>query len=205
MIIASPRYYVLQGELPWDRLTAGTWWESILKTVENVDTVFGISGGHIESMLDGFTEYGIRTIDVRHEQAAAMMAHGWSVYSGKPGVCFITAGPGFTNAITGIANAYLDNSPLVVLCGRHPLRDDLKGALQEINQVDMVRPVVKWVATCYDIRRIPEYLAIAFRQAVEGRPGPVFLELPPDILNIYRRGIIGPDASTSGTEIHITS
>ncbi len=155
-----------------------------LKEVEKVDTVFGLSGGHIESILDGFTEYGIRTIDVRHEQAAAMMAHAWSVYTGRPGVCFVTAGPGFTNAITGIANAYLDNAPLVVLCGRHPLRDDLKGALQEINQIDMARPVVKWLATCYDIKRIPEYMAMAFRYAVEGRPGPVFLELPPDILNI---------------------
>ncbi|RJQ67051.1 MAG: thiamine pyrophosphate-binding protein [Desulfobacteraceae bacterium] len=155
-----------------------------LKEVENVQIVFGISGGHIESILDGFTEYGIRTIDVRHEQAAAMMAHAWSVYTGRPGVCFVTAGPGFTNALTGIANAFLDNAPLVVLCGRHPLRDDLKGALQEINQIDMVKPVVKWVATCYDIKRIPEYLSIAFRQAVAGRPGPVFLELPPDILNV---------------------
>ena len=143
-----------------------------LKEVEGVDLVFGISGGHIESLLDGFTEYSIRAIDVRHEQAAVMMAHAWSVYTGKPGVCFLTAGPGFTNGLTGIANAYLENSPLVVLCGRHPLRDDLKGALQELNQVDMVKPVVKWTATCYDTKRIPEYLSIAFRQAREGRPGP---------------------------------
>ena len=92
-----------------------------LKEVEKIDIVFGISGGHIEAMLDGFTEYKIRTIDVRHEQAAAMMAHAWSVYTGKPGVCFLTAGPGFANGLTGIANAYLDNAPLVVLCGRHPL------------------------------------------------------------------------------------
>lgn len=155
-----------------------------LKEVEKVDIAFGLSGGHIESILDGFTEYRIRTIDVRHEQAAAMMAHAWSIYTGRPGVCFVTAGPGFTNALTGIANASLDNAPMVVLCGRHPLRDDLKGALQEINQVDMVKPVAKWTATCYDTRRIPEYLSIAFRQAVEGRPGPVFLELPPDILNV---------------------
>jgi len=155
-----------------------------LKEVEKVDIVFGISGGHIESMLDGFTRYHIRTIDVRHEQAAAMMAHAWSVYTGKPGVCFLTAGPGFANGLTGIANAYLDNAPLVVLCGRHPLRDDLKGALQEINQIDIVRPITKWVATCYDTKRIPEYLSIAFRHAAEGRPGPVFLELPPDILNV---------------------
>ncbi len=156
-----------------------------LKEVEKIDMVFGISGGHLESILDSFTEYKIRTIDVRHEQAAAMMAHAWSVYTGKPGVCFLTAGPGFTNGVTGIANAYLDNAPLVVICGKHPLRDDLKGALQEMNQMDVVKPITKWAATCYDIKRIPEYLAIAFRQAVEGRPGPVFLELPPDILNIY--------------------
>ncbi|MBN1533362.1 MAG: thiamine pyrophosphate-binding protein [Spirochaetes bacterium] len=155
-----------------------------LKEVEGVEIVFGISGGHIESILDGFTEYGIRTIDVRHEQAAAMMAHAWSVYTGKTGVCFLTAGPGFTNGITGIANAYLDNAPLVVICGKHPLRDDLKGALQEMNQIDVVKPITKWAATCYDAKRIPEYMALAFRQATAGRPGPVFLELPPDILNI---------------------
>ncbi len=111
-----------------------------------------------------------------------MMAHAWSIYNNEPGVCLVTAGPGFTNALTGIANAHLDNAPLVVLCGRHPLRDDLTGALQEMNQVDMVKPITKWCATCYDVKRIPEYLNIAFRQATMGRPGPVFLELPPDIL-----------------------
>jgi len=155
-----------------------------LKEAEKVDTVFALSGGHIQRILDGFTEYGIRAIDVRHEQAAAMMAHAWSVYTGNPGVCLVTAGPGFTNALTGIVNAYLDKAPLVVLCGRSPLRDDIKGALQEMNQVDMIKPVIKWYATCFETKRITEYLAMAFRQAAEGRPGPVFLELPPDILNI---------------------
>jgi len=155
-----------------------------LKTVENVETVFGISGGHIESLLDGFTEYGVRTIDVRHEQAAVMAAEAWSIYTGQTGVCFLTAGPGFTNGLTGIVNACLDNVPLVALCGRHPLRDDLKGALQETNQIDMIKPVTKWAATCYDSKRIPEYLAYAFKKAREGRPGPVFLELPPDVLNV---------------------
>ncbi len=155
-----------------------------MQAVENVDMVFTLSGGHIENLLDGLNQYDIRTIDVRHEQAAAMMAHAWSIYNNTPGVCLVTAGPGFTNALTGIANAYLDNAPLVVLCGRHPLRDDLTGALQEMNQIDMVKPITKWSATCYDIRRIPEYLSIAFRQAAMGRPGPVFLELPPDILSV---------------------
>jgi len=153
-----------------------------MKEVESVDTVFTLSGGHIENLLDGLNQYDIRAIDVRHEQAAAMMAHATSIYQNQPGVCLVTAGPGFTNAVTGIANAYLDSAPLVVLCGRHPLRDDNTGALQEMNQVDVVKPITKWCATCYDIKRIPEYLATAFRQAALGRPGPVFLELPPDIL-----------------------
>ena len=106
-----------------------------LKEVEHVSMVFTISGGHIENILDGFTEYSIRTVDVRHEQAAAMMAHAWSIYKNEPGVCLVTAGPGFTNSLTGIANAYLDNVPLVVLCGRHPLRDDLTGAAPSGNKI----------------------------------------------------------------------
>ena len=149
-----------------------------MKEVENISTVFALSGGHIQQILDGFTEYKIRAVDVRHEQAAAMMAHAWSIYKGEPGVCLVTAGPGFTNALTGVVNAYLDKAPLVVLCGRSPLKDDLKGALQEMNQIDMVKPVTKWHATCFETKRIPEYLSIAFRQATMGRPGPVFLELP---------------------------
>src|SRR6056297_1969512 len=153
-----------------------------MKEMEQVSHVFTISGGHIETLLDGLTEYNIKSVDVRHEQAAAMIAHAWSVYTNTPGVCLVTAGPGFTNALTGIANANLDNVPLVVLGGRHPIRDDLKGALQEMNQIDVVKPITKWSATCYDINRIPEYLSLAFNQATRGRPGPVFLELPPDIL-----------------------
>ncbi len=175
------------------KITGGHLAAKYMKEVEQVDTVFTLSGGHIENLLDGLNEYGIKAIDVRHEQAAAMMAHAWSIYKNQPGVCLVTAGPGFTNALTGIANAYLDNVPLVVLCGRHPLRDDNTGALQEMNQIDMVRPVTKWCATCYDIKRIPEYLATAFRQATLGRPGPVFLALPPDILFI----------ATDENEVHI--
>lgn len=164
------------------RITGGHLAAKYMREVERVRVVFTLSGGHIENVLDGLTEYRIRAIDVRHEQAAAMMAHAWSIYTGEPGVCLVTAGPGFTNALTGIANAFLDNAPLVVLCGRAPIRDDLKGALQEMNQIDMVKPVTKWCATCYDTKRIPEYLSTAFMQATRGRPGPVFLELPPEVL-----------------------
>ena len=155
-----------------------------LKEVEGVNTVFSLSGGHIDRIYDGFFEYGVRLIDVRHEQAAAMMAHAWSIYAGQPGVCLVTAGPGFTNALTGVVNAFQENAPVVVLSGMSPFRDRGKGALQEINQADMIKSTVKWHDVCHDVARIPEYLAAAFRQAVSGRPGPVFLELPPDILNI---------------------
>jgi len=97
------------------QITGGHLVARYLKQIEAVDTVFTLSGGHIESILDGLSQYGIRTIDVRHEQAAAMMAHAWTVYRGRPGVCLVTAGPGFTNALTGIANAFLENVPQVAL------------------------------------------------------------------------------------------
>jgi len=155
-----------------------------LREVENVGAIFSLSGGHIDRIYDGFHEYGMRLIDVRHEQAAAMMAHAWSIYTGSPGVCLVTAGPGFTNTLTGVVNAYQENAPVVVLSGTAPLKDRSRGALQEINQVDMIKSTVKWSDTCLDVKRIPQYLFTAFRQAVSGRPGPVFLELPPDILNV---------------------
>ena len=155
-----------------------------LREVENVGTIFSLAGGHIDRIYDGFHEYGIRLIDVRHEQAAAMMAHAWSTYTGSPGVCLVTAGPGFTNTLTGVVNAYQENAPVVILSGTAPVKDRSRGALQEINQIDMIKSTVKWSDTCLDVKRIPQYLFTAFRQAVSGRPGPVYLELPPDILNV---------------------
>jgi len=153
-----------------------------LKEVEGIDTVFSICGGHIMPIYDSCPDHGVRIVDVRHEQSAAMMAHAWSIFKEKPGVCLVTAGPGFTNSLTGVANAYLENAPVVVISGMVALRDLDKGALQDMNQVDMIRPVVKWTGRCHDIARIPEYLEMAFRHAVSGRPGPVFLEIPPDAL-----------------------
>jgi len=155
-----------------------------LKEVEGVSTVFSLSGGHIDRIFDGFTEYGIRLVDVRHEQAAVMMAHSWSIYSGQPGVCLVTAGPGFTNSLTGVVNAQLENAPVLILSGLAPVRDRGKGSLQEIDQNSMIKSAVKWADICLDVKRIPEYISTALRHAVSGRPGPVFLELPPDILNV---------------------
>jgi len=119
-----------------------------LKEIEGVDTVFSISGGHIMPILDGCLEHNIRVIDVRHEQAAAMMAHAWSIYTGRPGVCVVTAGPGFTNTLTGVANAYHEGAPMIVLSGVGSIRELDRGALQDVNQVDMIKPVTKWTGKC---------------------------------------------------------
>jgi acetolactate synthase-1/2/3 large subunit len=153
-----------------------------LKKVEGIDIIFALSGGHIAPIFDGCLDHDVRIIDVRHEQAAVMMAHAWSIFKGKPGVALVTAGPGFTNSLTGVVNAYLENVPVVVLSGMVAIRDIDKGALQDMDQQGMVRPVVKWAGRCHDIERIPEYLEMAFRHAVSGRPGPVFLEITPDAL-----------------------
>jgi acetolactate synthase I/II/III large subunit len=155
-----------------------------LREVEGVSTIFSLSGGHIDRIYDGFLEYDLKIVDVRHEQAAAMMAHAWSIYGNHPGVCLVTAGPGFTNALTGIVNAGLDHAPMVVISGMAPRRDWDRGALQGMNQAGMVQNIIKWSGVCHDIRRIPEYLSKAFRQASAGRPGPVLLEIPPDVLNV---------------------
>ena len=93
------------------QITGGHIAAKYMQEVERVEMVFTLSGGHIENLLDGLNQYGIRTVDVRHEQAAAMASHAWSIYKNRPGVCLVTAGPGFTNALTGIANAHLDNAP----------------------------------------------------------------------------------------------
>ena len=153
-----------------------------LKNVEGIDTIFALSGGHIAPIFDGCLDSGIKVVDVRHEQAAVMMAQAWSIFTGKPGVCLVTAGPGFTNSLTGVVNAYLENAPVVVLCGMVALKDLDKGALQDMDQQSMVKPVVKWAARCHQVERIPEYLEMAFRNAVSGRPGPVFLEINPEAL-----------------------
>ncbi|MFW6126552.1 MAG: thiamine pyrophosphate-binding protein, partial [Chloroflexota bacterium] len=147
-----------------------------LKEVEGVTTLFALSGGHIDRIFDGCLEYGIRIIDVRHEQAAVMMAQAWSLLRHQPGVCLVTAGPGFTNSLTGLVNAYLDNTPMVLIGGVAPITDWERGALQEIRQPEMIKSFVKWHGTCHDPKRIPEYLSKAFRHAISGRPGPTFLE-----------------------------
>ncbi len=150
---------------------------------EGVDTVFTLSGGHIAAIYDGCVRAGIRVVDTRHEQAAVHAAEGWAKITRRPGVALLTAGPGVTDGITGIANAYQASSPIVVFGGAAPIEHTDRGALQELRHTELVRPITKWARTVVQTNRLAEYTAAAFREAATGRMGPTFLECPMDVLN----------------------
>lgn len=150
---------------------------------EGVEVVFTLSGGHIAAIYDGCVRRGIRVVDTRHEQVAVHAAEGWAKVTRTPGVALLTAGPGVTDGITGVANAYLAGSPVIVFGGAAPVAHWDQGALQEIRHLELVRPITKWARTVVQTQRLAEYTAAAFREATSGRPGPVFLECPMDVLN----------------------
>ncbi|MFV9673076.1 MAG: thiamine pyrophosphate-binding protein [Acidimicrobiia bacterium] len=148
---------------------------------EGVDTVFALTGGHVLPTIDGCVAEGIRVIDVRHEQAAAHAADAYARLTGRLGVVVATAGPGVTDTITGVANAWFANSPVLLIGGRHLTTENLKGGLQEMDHPRMFQSITKWADTAYDASRLPEYIATAARYAFSGRGGPVFLDIPWDV------------------------
>jgi acetolactate synthase I/II/III large subunit len=149
---------------------------------EGVDALFTLTGGHISAIYDGCVDHGVRVVDVRHEQAAAHAADAYARLTGKPGVAAVTAGPGVTDAITGVANAFYANSPVVLLGGRNPLGLEGMGALQDAPQIELLRPVCKRVDTALETRRLPEVLGYAFRAATSPRSGPAYVDVPMDVL-----------------------
>jgi thiamine pyrophosphate-dependent acetolactate synthase large subunit-like protein len=151
---------------------------------EGVSDVFYLTGGPMVDVALKCIER-FRTIDFRHEQAAAMAAHAYSRVSGKPGVCFAASGPGATNLITGVGNAFLDACPVVALGGASAVSQAGMLAFQEMDQVGMFKPITKYAEKVIDVRRIPEIINKAFRIATSGTPGPVYVDLPGDVL--YRR------------------
>jgi thiamine pyrophosphate-dependent acetolactate synthase large subunit-like protein len=156
----------------------------VVQTLKNegVDTVFYLTGGPMSDVAGLCLEMQFKSIDVRHEQAAAMMAHAYSRLTGKPGICFAASGPGTTNLLTGIGNSFLDATPVVALGGSSPLTQNSRGAFQEMDQVSIFKPVTKWTERVTDTRRIPELISKAIRMATQGQQGPVYLDLPGDIL-----------------------
>ena len=150
---------------------------------QGVDTLFYLMGGPINNAMVACVGEGIRTIDVRHEQAAALAAQAYARVLSRPGVCAGCSGPGAINLTTGLANALIDCAPVVALGGSSPVAQLAKGgAFQEIDQVAIMRPVTKWAERVYETKRIPDYIALAFREATSGKPGPVYLDLPGDVL-----------------------
>lgn len=149
---------------------------------EGVDCVFTLSGGHIMAIYEGCRHEGIRVIDVRHEQAAAHAAEAWGRVKRACGVALATSGPGVTGTVTAVANCLAAQTPLVVIGGARPLAQAEWGALQEFDQLSLFKSITKWAGVCASAARIPEYVAIAFRHALAPPRGPVYLELPMDIL-----------------------
>ena len=149
---------------------------------EGVDTIFTLCGGHVQAIYDSCLDENVRVIDVRHEQVAGHAAEGWSRATRRCGVGVVTAGPGVTDCTTAIANAYMNRSPMLIIGGRNPLSRFEMGSLQEMDQVELLRPITKWARCVYQTERIPEYIASAFRAALTGRQGPAFLEIPTDVL-----------------------
>lgn len=149
---------------------------------EGVTHVFTLCGGHIQHIYDGCLDQGIRVVDFRHEQAAGHAAEGWARATGRPGVALVTAGPGVTDAVTAAANAMRGGVPMVLIGGQGPRFYSGMGSLQEMDHVTLLRSITKWSITVPETRRIPDFLAMAFRKATTGVPGPVFLEMPLDVL-----------------------
>lgn len=156
----------------------------VAKTLSDlgVKDIFTLSGGHINPIYNACPDFGIRLIDTHNEQGASMAADAYGRVTKRPGVCLTTAGPGLTNAITGIAGSYMANSPCLYLSGRSGVEENDKLPLQEIDQRSIVTAITKWSRDIFDVKRIPEYLNTAYNKALSGRPGPVYLGMSYEVL-----------------------
>ncbi|MFG6433395.1 thiamine pyrophosphate-binding protein [Roseateles sp. LYH14W] len=155
---------------------------------QGVDTAFGVPGESFLAVLDGFHEYAdqIRFIACRQEGGAAFMAEAQGKLTGRPGICFVTRGPGATNASIGLHTAFQDSTPMILFIGQVASDQRDREAFQEVDYRQMFGPgtlgMAKWVGEVHDAERLPEYVARAFHTAMQGRPGPVVLVLPEDML-----------------------
>ncbi len=153
--------------------------------IQGVDTAFCVPGESYLTLLDGLYHHqnAIRVINTRHEGAAANMADAYGKLTGKPGICMVTRGPGATNASIGVHTAFQDSTPMILLIGQIGRSMADREAFQEIDYRRMFGEMAKWVAQIDQTERIPEYISRAFHVAQSGRPGPVVLALPEDMLS----------------------
>jgi len=150
---------------------------------EGIDVIFTLCGGHIIDIYDGCLNEGIKIIDVRHEQTAAHAADAYWRVTGKPGCAVVTAGPGTTDAVTGVANALRAESAMLLIGGQSSLSQSRMGSLQDLPHVDMMQPITKFAATVHTTDRVADMVSMAFRECFNGAPGPSYLEIPRDILD----------------------
>jgi acetolactate synthase I/II/III large subunit len=162
---------------------------------QGVNRVFCIPGESYLAALDGLYESGIDTIVARQEGGAAMMAEAHGKLTGKPGVAFVTRGPGATNASSGVHVAFQDSTPMVLFIGQVASDQRDREAFQEVDYRAMFGPLAKWVGEIDRLDRIPEYVSHAFHVAQNGRPGPVVLSLPEDMLSSVGQAVIAPKAA----------
>lgn len=147
-----------------------------------VTNLYNLCGGHISPILQGAKLHGLKVVDVRHEVTAAFAADAASRITGVPGVCAVTAGPGVTNTVTAVKNAQEAQQPIIILGGATATVLRGRGSLQDIDQLSLMAPITKWAARCNKVGDLEPMLNEAFRVATEGVPGPVFLEIPVDLL-----------------------
>ena len=182
----SPSEAVRPGQLHGGRLIA----ERL--RAHGVTRLFTLSGGHLFSLYDGCTHEGIDVIDVRHESTAVFAAEGWAKVTREPGVAALTAGPGVTNGMSGLASATQNHSPILVLGGRPPQMRWGQGSPQEIDQVPFVQPLVKMAATALATAEIPGLVDDALACAQQPHSGPTFLEFPLDVVSMEAAGPTDP-------------
>ncbi|HED16261.1 MAG TPA: acetolactate synthase 3 large subunit, partial [Gammaproteobacteria bacterium] len=149
---------------------------------EGVEYLFGYPGGAVLHIYDAlYRQKNVKHIMVRHEQAATHAADGYARSTGKPGVVLVTSGPGATNAVTGIATAYMDSIPMIVITGQVPTSLIGNDAFQEVDSVGITRPCVKHNFLVKDVKDLAETMKKAFYVATTGRPGPVVVDIPKDV------------------------
>src|SRR4029434_9282426 len=158
--------------------------EILAKSLKNegTDILFFLMGGPMLLAESSCIKEGIRPLDVRHEQSAAFMRQAYSRLLQKPSVCMAASGPGVINLTTGIANALIDCCPVVAVGGSSPIGLNGRQVFQEIDQLAIMKPCTKWASRVYSLTRIPEQVNNAFQKAMGGKPGPVYLDFPGDIL-----------------------
>ena len=159
--------------------------QALIKSLEmqGVDVMFGLPGGAILPVYDPIIDSSIRHILVRHEQGAGHMAEGYAMATGRPGVAMVTSGPGATNIVTPLANAYMDSTPLIVVSGQVATGSIGTDAFQECDITGVTMGITKHNWLIKDVDDIPRVVAAAFHVATTGRPGPVLIDLPKDISN----------------------